>query len=204
MAQIEVCLNSRPLPPLTSADDEGIEVLTPGHFLIGWPIEALPDHSEASQPLTLLKRWHLCQALVRHFWTRWTTEYLATLQRLSKWQKLSSSKISVGDVVVIREDETIPGRWPLARVTKTHPGKDGVVRVITIKTGDGKIYTRPIVKAAPPHTVKTKVLANCNVGVSVGTGNTDSLFLCHVGHLARHHYMNKLSTYFCCNISLFN
>ena len=74
---------------------------------------------------------------------------LTTLQRLSKWQKHSQVNISVGDVVVVREDETIPGRWPIARVTKTYPGKDGVVRVITIETGDGKTYTRPVVKVAP-------------------------------------------------------
>ena len=149
LAQIEACLNSRPLTPLPSAEDKGIEVLTPGHFLIGRPIEALPDPSETSQSFTLLKRWHLCQALVRHFWRRWTTEYLTTLQRLSKWQKHSQVNISVGDVVVVREDETIPGRWPIARVTKTYPGKDGIVRVKTIETGDGKTYTRPVVKVAP-------------------------------------------------------
>ena len=149
LAQIEACLNSRPLTPLPCAEDEGIEALTPGHFLIGRPIEALPDPSESSQPLALLKRWHLCQALVRHFWRRWATEYLTTLQRLNKWQKPSPSNISAGDVVVVREDETIPGRWPLARVIKSHPGKDGVVRVITIKTGDGKIYTRPVIKVVP-------------------------------------------------------
>ena len=66
--------------------------------------------------------------------------YLATTEQVN---------ISVGDVVVVREDETIPGRWPIARVTKTYPGKDGVVRVITIETGDGKTYTRPVVKVAP-------------------------------------------------------
>ena len=60
LTQIEACLNSRPLTPLPCADDQGIEVLTLGHFLIGRPIEALPDTSEVSQPLTLLKRWHLC------------------------------------------------------------------------------------------------------------------------------------------------
>jgi hypothetical protein len=39
LTQVEACLNSRPLIP----DDDGIEVLTPGHFLIGKPVTALPD-----------------------------------------------------------------------------------------------------------------------------------------------------------------
>ena len=39
--KIEACMNSRPLTPISSTED-AIEVLTPGHFLIGQPIEAIP------------------------------------------------------------------------------------------------------------------------------------------------------------------
>ena len=35
LVQIEACLNSRPLVSVNSPDDDSIEVLTPGHFLIG-------------------------------------------------------------------------------------------------------------------------------------------------------------------------
>ena len=41
--QIEACLNSRPLVPINSPDDDSIEILTPGHFLICKPLTALPD-----------------------------------------------------------------------------------------------------------------------------------------------------------------
>ena len=67
LAQVEACLNSRPLVPLPCSDD-GIEALTPGHFLIGRPLESLPDSSSDSS--SLLHRWHLCQSLVQHFWKR--------------------------------------------------------------------------------------------------------------------------------------
>ena len=46
LTQIEACLNSRPLAALPEPDD-GLEVLTPGHFLIGRPLEALPDPSSS-------------------------------------------------------------------------------------------------------------------------------------------------------------
>ena len=63
LAQIEACLNSRPLVPLNTPDEDGIEALTPGHFLIGRPLYALPDPSSSYCQLSLLKRWEFESAL---------------------------------------------------------------------------------------------------------------------------------------------
>ena len=54
LAQVEACLNSRPLGTVPCNDEEGIEMLTPGHFLIGRPIQAIPDHTHSSRSLGLL------------------------------------------------------------------------------------------------------------------------------------------------------
>ncbi len=56
--QIEACLNSRPLAPLTS-NTEGIDILTPGHFALPDPVflsivhivETLGSLSATSSPL---------------------------------------------------------------------------------------------------------------------------------------------------------
>ena len=69
ITQVEACLNSRLLAPLP-VDDDGIEVVTPGLFLIGRPLESRPDPAFSYRSLSLLRHWHLCQALVRHFWHR--------------------------------------------------------------------------------------------------------------------------------------
>ena len=37
LATAEATLNSRPLAPVESTSDDGIEPLTPGHFLVGGP-----------------------------------------------------------------------------------------------------------------------------------------------------------------------
>ena len=42
-AQVESCLNSRPLIQLNSHSKDGISALTPGHFLIGRPLHAYPE-----------------------------------------------------------------------------------------------------------------------------------------------------------------
>lgn len=146
LSQIEACLNSRPLTPLATEDD-GIEALTPGHFLIGRPLESLPDPSFSHQSLNLLRRWNLCQALVRHFWQRWSREYVVHLQKFGKWHS-SQKNLAVGDMVILKEDNMVPSKWPIARVLKTHPGKDDIVHVVTVRTPTGT-YTRPVVKIAP-------------------------------------------------------
>ena len=54
LVQIEACLNSRPLSPLSS----DLEPLTPGHFLIEEPLTSLPDNDLADIKTALIGgRW---------------------------------------------------------------------------------------------------------------------------------------------------
>ena len=66
LAQIEACLNSRPLVPISGKED-GCDALTPGHFLIGRPLEALPDPAFSYRAITLIRRR---QNLLHYFWQR--------------------------------------------------------------------------------------------------------------------------------------
>ena len=81
---------------------------------------------------------------MRHFWKRWSDEYLTALARINKW-RTPSRNIQVGDIVVLKEDNLIPTKWPLARVIQSYPGRDGRVRVVILKTANGE-YKRPIHK----------------------------------------------------------
>ena len=69
LAQIEACLNSRPLVE-TPHPENGIEVWTPGHFLIRAPLESLPDGESTQREVPLLQRWNHCQALTQHLCKR--------------------------------------------------------------------------------------------------------------------------------------
>ena len=131
LTQIEAVLNSRPLAPMP-CDDDGIEALTPGHFLVGKPLEALPDPSDSYRPVSLLRRWHLCQSLVRHFWKRWSTEYLHTLRHYKKWHSINKN-LQVGDILVLQEDNRLPLKCPLRRIVEVHPSKDGLVHVVQVQ-----------------------------------------------------------------------
>ena len=80
LTDIEATLNSRPLCPLETMPIDGIEVLTPGHFLIGRPLIAPPAKLLSNSSISTLKRWNLCQKISSEFWKRWSQEYLCTLQ----------------------------------------------------------------------------------------------------------------------------
>ena len=97
-----------------------------------------------SDDLHLLRKWNLCKAIVSQFWKRWTTEYLHTLQSRTKWQH-QKPNLQVDDIVIVKPDSHFHCHWPTAKIISTHPGADGIVRVVTLKTASG-IYKRPVTK----------------------------------------------------------
>ncbi|KAG5871215.1 hypothetical protein JTB14_001912 [Gonioctena quinquepunctata] len=90
----------------------------------------------------------MIQKIQQDIWKRWHREYLHTLQQRGKWLKPQSTSPEVGSLVVIKDDNSPPCRWMLARVVELHPGRDGTVRVATVKTSSG-ILKRPLVKLCP-------------------------------------------------------
>ncbi|XP_067205381.1 uncharacterized protein [Linepithema humile] len=143
LAQVEACLNSRPLQAL-SDDPEDLSALTPGHFLVGGPLTAMPEPSLTELPVNRLTRWQLLQRMRDHFWERWSREYLHSLVHRPKWLK-GVADYRVGRLCLIRNENTPPTRWPLARIVQVHPGKDEHIRVVTVRTA-ASTFKRPIVK----------------------------------------------------------
>jgi len=54
-------------------------------------------------------------------------------------------KLKPGDLILLREDNTTTIHWPIAVIKETHPGKDGIVRIVTVRIPKGD-FERPIVK----------------------------------------------------------
>jgi len=143
LTQIEGVLNSRPLCPL-SEDPSDLSALTPGHFLVGGPINAIPEPSLSHLPECRLSRWQKVRQMTERFWERWSKEYLQKMQAVSKWHHPSNT-LSEGSLVLIVDERYPPSKWPLVRLTKLHKGTDGLVRVATVRTADGE-FLRPVVK----------------------------------------------------------
>ncbi|GBN29577.1 hypothetical protein AVEN_119816-1 [Araneus ventricosus] len=141
LIQIEELLNSRPLTPLSS-EVEDLEILTPGHFLIGRPITAIPKPLMIELNDNRLNRWQLLTKKVQAIWKHWSKNYLNNLQQRHKWM-FKKDNVKIGDMVLIKEDNVPVSNWPLGRVVKLYPGKDNIIRVVDIKTKTG-IFKRSV------------------------------------------------------------
>ena len=145
MCQVEACMNSRPLLPLTSHTQDGLATLTASHFLLHKAPTFFPEDPRIPERPDLLKKWNHCQSLVKHFWTRWSREYLNNLQARTKWQT-EQPNLQPEDIVILRPEKShFSGHWPLGRIIQVFPGQDNLVRVVLVKTATG-VYKRAVTR----------------------------------------------------------
>lgn len=145
IVQVEGILNSRPLTPISN-DFDNYEVLTPGHFLIGRSINAIPEPMIIDVNENRLSRWQRTTKVVQVIWKKWTNDYLGTLQQRTKWM-IEKDNINVGTMVLVKEDFLPVCKWILGRVVEVFYGSDNKVRTVRIKTKSGELK-RAITKIA--------------------------------------------------------
>ncbi|XP_055543376.1 uncharacterized protein LOC129728925 [Wyeomyia smithii] len=143
LPQVEACLNSCPLTPMFD-DPNDLQPSTPAHFLVGESLQALPEPNLEDLPTNRLNHWQLMQRKLQDFWRRWRREFLCQLQgRTKRWKPAVT--IGIGQLVLIQDDNQPPMRWKMGRIIQVHPGGDGTVRVVTLKTASGTLM-RPVEK----------------------------------------------------------
>nr|CAI5831914.1 unnamed protein product [Callosobruchus analis] len=75
--------------------------------------------------------------LLQTFWKKWSLEYLTSLQPRTKWHNEQPNNLKVGSLVLLADNNLPPLCWKIGRVMECHPGSDGIVRVVTVKTAKG-------------------------------------------------------------------
>ncbi|GJQ68817.1 hypothetical protein Trydic_g19805 [Trypoxylus dichotomus] len=129
----EGIFNSRSLTQLTDNPSD-LNVLTPAHSLIGDSLLTTPEPNYQDVPINRLLRWQHIRKLFQHMWKRWSTEYLSQLQTRTKWYSNNETRLKEGSMVILKEENLSPFKWKIGRIEKTFPGKDGVTRVMSIRT----------------------------------------------------------------------
>jgi hypothetical protein len=121
--------------------------LIAGHVLIGDPLQLPPEPDYIDMLQNHLRRFKLMRAQVQSFWKRRSSEYLPQCLRRAKWTKLTRN-IEVEDLAILKNENCLPLQWELFRVTKDHPGPDGIVRAVTLRNSSGSEFKRPAIKVA--------------------------------------------------------
>ncbi|XP_033107721.1 uncharacterized protein LOC117109468 [Anneissia japonica] len=149
LTEVESILNSRPLTDI-SQDPRDEEPLTPNHLLLlrkgpDAPINIGLDKSVSYGK----KRWLQVQYLASLFWTRWRKEYLPLLQQRHKWTT-PKDNVMINDIVLLVDETTPRGKWPMGRVLAVRTSSDGKVRSVDVKVNNN-ILKRPIAKLCIVH-----------------------------------------------------
>ena len=143
-------MNNTPLSPVSSDPNEPFP-LTPAMLLTAktFPNPAPPEaFTEADHLSYGSKRWRRVQILSDEFFKRWREEYVSKLTEKSKWLRKKRCP-KEGDIFLIKEDLAKRNDWPIGRVIKIHPSKDGLIRSVTLRlssNGRERILIRPITK----------------------------------------------------------
>jgi hypothetical protein len=140
--EAESIVNGRPLTSV-SGNPSDPQPLTPNHLLLlRGSAPVIPGHFTKGDAYG--RRWRHVQFIADQFWKRWLREYLPTLQLRDKWIK-PQRNMAEGDIVLILDEASPRQTWPLGRVVKTFPGRDGLVRSAQVKT-KWTVLTRPVHK----------------------------------------------------------
>ena len=147
VVECEGILNGRPLAAVSDDPSDPLPV-TPGMLLQGYDrgTEPHPEDVVALDNASVRTRWrkrlHFQTVMLRHF----VRTYLQAIRPRPKWHQAKDA-LKVGSLVFVQE----PMKrlmWPLAKVVELHPGRDGHVRTVTLRTQLG-IKKRPVQRLVP-------------------------------------------------------
>ena len=142
-------VNCRPLSG-TFIKDKELEPLTPNHLVMmkSTIITPPPGNFDATD-LYARKRWRQVQQLTNMFWDRFRKEYLLNLQHRQKWTK-TNRNITVGDIVLLKEDDVFRGNWRMGKVIKIIGSADHTRRV-QLEMGNKQLTTHKTILERPIH-----------------------------------------------------
>ncbi|KAL7841401.1 hypothetical protein SRHO_G00250920 [Serrasalmus rhombeus] len=123
LLEVESILNSRPLG-YVSSDIADTDPVTHNLLLMGRLDSALPQVIYPQSVKFSQRKWRHAQVLADQFWSAFIRHYLPSLQARVKWFK-SSPGIPVGVVVLVVDPQQPRVQWPIGKIVKVHPSRDG-------------------------------------------------------------------------------
>ena len=149
LVEVERIMNGRPLT-YVSSDIKDMTPLCPANFLYPGVVRHSSVNIFPPRPPgadNLRYSWKKTRALVESFWARWTTDYLHTLQRRTKW-KGQKPNLYVGQLVLVCDEQIVRDKWPLGRIDSVK-GDGNHIRSAIVTLATGKQFERHCTKLVP-------------------------------------------------------
>ena len=163
LVEIESVINSRPITYVYDDEDSNSYPLSPSDLIYGRRISTNPNtaHQEiisTYQSLTRRLRHH--KNLLQQLPNQWRKEYLTSLRERRQPQSKDNNKesVSVGDLVVLKNDSTSPIYWKLAKVEELIYSADGKARDAVVKVVNNSnrpVFLRRVIQHLIPIEVQT-------------------------------------------------
>jgi len=135
-------MNNRPL--LYQGEEFEKPVLTPNTLLRGKPIPILEEDLEKIGEENVTKRMRFLEISKQHLRKRFIKEYVHALEERQLRSEGNNERIpNTGAVVMLKGEVKDKAMWKLGRVVSKITGKDGTVRGLKLKQGNGYIVERP-------------------------------------------------------------
>ena len=158
LCEVESILNNRPMTYIYEGLTE--HPLTPNHLIFGrtlkFKAQTFVDEVNQLNQESAVKRKAYVDKILSHFWNRWRDEYILELREHHKNKKRATNNninVSVGDVVLIINDNLPRSNWRLGRIAELIIGRDKQIRgaIVKTRTEQGRISNlrRPVNKLVP-------------------------------------------------------
>ena len=135
LIEFKAIINSREMTTEIINDVQSHVPLSPSNLLTMKSKVVMPPSGRFGPADTYCyKRLNKIQHIVNKFWARLRKEFIQTLQD----QKLCRRKwgnFQKGDAILLKTDSN-RNHWPITRIIKTFPDKDGIVWTIKLRLGD--------------------------------------------------------------------
>ena len=126
--------------------------------MLPYTADKMNESDVADTKTAVFDKWTKRKLVQQHFYLRCQNEYIASF---STNKRAENKEVKEGDVILILNERHSRKAWPIARVTKVFPSKDGIVRSIECKMANA-IKTKPDKKNA-----RTKIYCSMSESLNI-------------------------------------
>ena len=145
--QAENIINSRPLG-YVSSDPNDHRVITPNMLITGRLDGFQMPPNVDTTDFHPRQKWRMIQDIQKQVWKRFLREILPNLGVRQKWTR-DQRNYQVGDEVLIIDPTIRRYKWLPGRITQVHPGRDGIVRNVDVRTEQGELLQKTVHRLIP-------------------------------------------------------